>query len=295
MSAVGGEPPKTTEAWEKQIAVTDSGFAPLIDEALRKAPVKLSEEEIAGVTVRILVPDGRVPLREEVLLINLHGGGYTQFGGDCSIMESISMAAAGFKVIAVDYRMPPRHPFPAAVDDGVAVYEAMLEHYQASNIAIYGASAGGGLSAAVIIAARDKGLPLPAAAVLHTPWSDLAPIGDSYATNEGVDPTLPSYEMLRHAALLYAGEARLDNPLVSPVYADYSKGFPPTLLSTGTRDLLLNCTVRQHRKLREANIPAELHVFDAMWHGFGLMVPTEQAELERETIQFLERHLHSVD
>jgi acetyl esterase/lipase len=126
---------------------------------------------------------------------------------------------------------------------------------------------------------------------MNTPWSDLAMIGGSYYTNEGVDPMLPSYAMLGPAAELYAGHVGLDHPLVSPVYGDYTKGFPPSFLPSGTRDMLLSCTVRLHRALRSAGIEAELHVFDAMWHGFGLLVPVEGGELDREMIAFLERHL----
>ena len=103
--------------------------------------------------------------------------------------------------------MPPEHPFPAAVDDAVAVYKALLKSYQAQNIGIFGGSAGGGLAAATVIAARDSGLPLPGAVALNTPWSDLSKTGDTYFTNEWVDTQLPTYEgPLGAAARLYAGK-----------------------------------------------------------------------------------------
>jgi acetyl esterase/lipase len=186
--------------------------------------------------------------------------------------------------------MPPEHPFPAAVDDGVAVYRELLESYGAEDIAIFGTSAGGGLAAAVTLAARDAGLPLPAAVIMHTPWTDLSKTGDSYFTNDRVDPIIPTYDgQLAAAAKLYAGDAGLKHPLVSPVYADYGPGFPPALLSTGTRDLLLSATVRLHRELRRAGVPAELHVFDAMWHGLSNM--PEGQELQTEVLAFLAEHL----
>ena len=101
---------------------------------------------------------------------------------------------------------------------------------------------------------------------------------------------LPTYDGgLAQGALAYAGDAGLKHPHVSPVYADFSKGFPPSLLSTGTRDLLLSCTVRLHRALRGAGIPAELHVFEAMWHGMSMM--PEGRELHREVLAFLESNL----
>ena len=108
--------------------------------------------------------------------------------------EGLGLALAGYRVVSVDYRMPPKHPFPAAVDDGVAVYRALLSDYAAERVAIFGTSAGGGLTASVIVSARDQGLPLPAAALMHTPWSDLSKTGDTYYTREWVDPILSSYD-----------------------------------------------------------------------------------------------------
>ena len=174
--------------------------------------------------------------------------------------------------------------------DTIGVYRELLESYEAKDIAIFGTSAGGGLTAAVTLAARDAGLPLPAAVIMHTAWTDLSKTGDSYFTNDRVDPTIPTYDgALEAAANLYAGDAGLKHPLVSPVYADYQPGFPPALLSTGTRDLLLSSTVRLHRVLRRAGIPAELHVFDAMWHGLDRM--PEAQELQAEVLAFLAEHL----
>ncbi len=291
MSAAERPAPTSVEEWEAQIAESEALFGGMIRDLIDKAPVAVSRSEIDGVTVREVVPQSGTPAWEDRILLNLHGGGYTMFGGDLSVFEAVGPAAAGYRVLSVDYRMPPHHPFPAAVDDGVAVLRHLLKEYDPGKVAVYGTSAGGALTASVILAARDRGLPLPAAAVMHTPWSDLAKIGDSYETNEGVDPTLPSYEMLRAGADAYSGGEPLDHPLLSPVYGDFTGGFPPSLLSTGTRDLLLSCTVRLHRALRSAGIPADLHVYDAMWHGFPLMVPEEGKDLDRETLEFLDRHL----
>ena len=283
-------PPQSVAEWHARREATEARFWPRVEQALADSGVRVEKREMAGVTVRELLPPApREPFPGKVLM-NVHGGGYTIMGGDMSVMEGLGLAASGYRVVSVDYRMPPEHPFPAAVDDGVAVYRALLESYPPAKIAIFGTSAGGGLTAAVIVAARDAGLPLPGAAVMHTPWADLSKTGDSYYTNEGVDPILPIYDGgLEQGARLYAGEAGLKHPLVSPVYADYTKGFPPALLSTGTRDLLLSCTVRLHRALRAAGVPAELHVFEAMWHGLSMM--PEGEELHREVLAFLERQL----
>ena len=291
MSQAERPAPSSLAEWDERINETNTMIGAVLEERLKQAPISVAKGERAGVTVREVTPDDPHPERSEWVLMNLHGGGYTMLGGDVSIMEALDLARDGFRVVSVDYRMPPRHPFPAAVDDGVAVYRELLRDHSPARIAVYGSSAGGALSASVILAARDQGLPLPAAAVLHTPWSDLARIGDSYATNEGVDPMLPSYSMLDASAQAYANGTSLDDPLLSPVYGDFGRGFPPALLSTGTRDLLLSCTIRLHRAMRAAGVAAELHVFDAMWHAFPLFAPEEGKELHRETVAFLDRHL----
>ena len=283
--------PESDDQWRAHIANGNKRFDVMLAAVLAIDNIEVTESQLAGVAVRTITPKQLSKERASKALINLHGGGYAMFGGKYSAIEGVNIAAAGgFRVIAVDYRMPPDDPFPAAVDDGVAVYQALLEDYAPEDIAIFGTSAGGGLTAAVAIAARDKGLPLPAAVVLNTPWSDLSKTGDSYYANEGIDPMLTSYDgSLAAMARIYAGEQDLKHPLISPVYADFEPGFPPALLISGTRDLLLSPTVRLHRALRAANIEAELHVFEAMWHGFGNT--PEGREATRESILFLEEKL----
>ncbi len=283
--------PQTAEQWRALSAQMEARFAPALAARIAALPVRITRKEMGGVPVREIVPKPPLEPRAGKVLLNVHGGGYFAMGGDLSVMEGLGLAVEGpYRVVSVDYRMPPDDPFPAAVNDGVAVYRELLKSTEPGNIAIFGSSAGGGLAAAVTLAARDQGLPLPGAVVMHTPWADLSKTGDSYFTNEGVDPVLPTYDgVLEGAALIYAGDAGLNHPLVSPVYADFAPGFPPALLSTGTRDLLLSPTVRLHRKLRRAGVPAELHVFDAMWHGLSMM--PEGAELQAEVLVFLDKNL----
>lgn len=289
----GEKIPSSKAEWRQTLQASTRQFQPILD-TLVDAPVSIQKSELASVTVRYITPINLAADHQEYILMNVHGGAYVHFGGDLSVLEGIGVAtASGYKVVSVDYRMPPDHPFPAAVDDSVAVYEALLKDYAPENIVIFGASAGGGLTAATIVQARDKGLPLPAAAIMNTPWSDLSKTGDTYYTLAGVDPILPYYDgFLAAAAELYAGEYGLMHPLVSPVYADFKPGFPPSLLISGTRDLLLSCTVRLHLALRDAGVSADLLVFEAMWHGFGVDTRmSESQQASREISQFLQRHL----
>ena len=219
--------------------------------------------------------------------IDFHGGALVFGGGDaCRAGAQMQADLHGVRCYGVDYRMPPEHPFPAAVEDGVSTYRYVLERHGPENIVVGGRSAGGNIAVATLLRARDEGLPLPAGLVLLSPQVDLTESGDSFATLQLIDVVLPG--TLKSSNLLYANGADLADPRVSPLFADLT-GFPPTFLQSGTRDLFLSNTVRMHRALRRAGASAELHVFEGMPHGgFGGATP-EDRELLEEIARFVER------
>ena len=271
-------------AWRAHIASVNEGLRPLLERIGSDLPMKVEEREVAGVRLYDITPPGASPESGGIIL-DMHGGGLILCAGELCRTMGVGVAARfQERVWAVDYRMPPDHPYPAALDDGLAVYRALLRERSPQEIIISGASAGGNLAAALILRARDEGLPLPAAALLNTPEIDLTESGDSFQTNLGVDQGLSS---LMPANLLYANGEDLRHPYLSPLFGDFSKGFPPTLLATGTRDLYLSNTVRMHRALRAADIPAELHVVEAGGHG-GLPGAPEGEEIDREVRRFIE-------
>jgi acetyl esterase/lipase len=182
--------------------------------------------------------------------------------------------------------MPPDHPYPAPLDDCVAVYRALLEVRPPEKILVGGGSAGGNLVAAMLLRAKDEGLPMPAALALFTPEIDLTESGDSFDTNAGVDYVL--VDRLTDSIALYAGDHDLTHPYLSPIFGDVT-GFPPTFVQAGTRDLFLSNAVRFHRKLRDAGVDAELHVWEAMPHG-GFFGAPEDAEMAVELRRFLAKH-----
>jgi acetyl esterase/lipase len=243
----------------------------------RLCPNQLVDDKIAGVPVHIVTPDEMPAQNADKVLLNLHGGGFNSDSG--SYTESIPIASfAKIKVVAVLYRLAPENPFPAAVDDSVAVYKELLKTYKPSHIVIYGTSAGAILTAEVAVKLKQLGLPQPAALGIFSGMGDFAREGDSislyalrglsgYLDPPGAGPHDPDY--------VAATDPR--NPVLSPIYADLH-GLPPTLFVTSTRDLLLSGTVNLHRAYLNAGVDARLVVFDALTHAFWYdpMLPEAQ-------------------
>lgn len=276
--------------WHKMISATDEMMLAMFRESGLTAPAgcRVEEMSVAGVAVYAVTPADLDPEDSRVYL-DIHGGAFIVGGGEvCRAVAIMTARKFGMRVWSVDYRMPPDHPHPAAVDDCVAVYRALVGEYRPEEIVVGGVSAGGNLSAALILRARDQGLPLPAAAVLLTPVVDLTQSGDTFQTNLGVDTVITSNDP--GALLLYAGGCDLRDPYLSPLFGDLTQGFPPTLLASGTRDILLSDTVRMHRALRAAGVPAELHVLEAAPHGFFHGRAPEDRELDREVRCFIQDH-----
>ncbi|MEM7503887.1 MAG: alpha/beta hydrolase [Pseudomonadota bacterium] len=287
-------PPADAEGWRQLISATDTQRAAAMASVLEETGVTLEEDSMAGVRVYRLAPATVAAKHEGRVFLYLHGGAYVYGNGLAGVFEAILIAArVQIPVTSVDYRMPPDHPFPAAVDDAVAVYEALSEALSAGSIALGGTSAGGGLALATVHRLLASGQTPPGAIYAGTPWADLSKTGDTLFTNEVLDRVLVTYDAgLGAAAELYAGEMDLKDPLLSPVYGDFS-GFPPTILTTGTRDLFLSDVARTHRKLRAAGIESDLHVYEGMSHAGYLVSPDipESIDMYREIDRFIDLHL----
>ncbi len=284
--------PDATEEWRRRIEMINTSGAPRVAQMLDlcEGRARIETRHIAGVVVHVATPVTPRPGREHWLRIAVHGGALIYFGGAYARAEAGLLAMqSGCEAWSVDYRVPPDHPFPAAIEDVVAVYGEALRHRGAARIALSGASAGGNIAAAAVLAARERGMTLPAALGLFTPQCDLTESGDSFFTNQDIDNALPG--RLAEEIALYANGADLRQPLLSPLFADFSRGFPASFIQTGTRDLFLSNSVRMHRALRAAGISAELHVWEAMPHGgFGFDAP-EMIEMQQEFDRFLSRQL----
>lgn len=274
--------------WTALVSRMDATIVGLISPRLPTQGYTQETRTMAGVTTYVITPHG-VAADDPHVFLDIHGGGFVLGCGEACRLMAIGMALrTGVRVMSVDYRMPPDHPFPAGLDDCMAVYRDLLGTHRPEDIVVGGVSAGGNLAGALTLRARDEGLPMPAAVVMMTPASDITGAGDTFHTLCGIDPVLPS--AMPEMMALYAGGAPLDHPYVSPLFGDFKPGFPPTFLQSGTRDLLLSSTVRMHRKLRSSGIAAELHVFEAMPHGgFGGGTP-DDLEVTMELRRFLATH-----
>jgi len=287
--------PRSVEAWRAFIASADEQ-ARAMDPFLKATfPHERQVREIAGVTVRDIIPATFDATKAGVLL-HFHGGGYTMHGGEASVSEAILAAHySRRRAISVDYRMPPDHPYPAAIDDADAVWSALIQERAPNSIGVIGTSAGGGLSLALGLRLKMSGRALPGAFAVGTPWADLTGASDSYRTNEGVDGIFTTYDGVPAGmAALYAGGTPLTDPLISPVFGDFA-GFAPTILTTGTRDILLSDTVRIHRKLRAAGVESQLEVHEAMSHAEYIYAFTspESATAFNDIAAFFDRHLQA--
>ncbi|HLG89575.1 MAG TPA: alpha/beta hydrolase fold domain-containing protein [Alphaproteobacteria bacterium] len=180
---------------------------------------------------------------------------------------------SGIKVVSVDYTPAPTARWREIMDQVVAVYRAVLAATgDANQIGIWGDSAGGSIVAGAALKLRDEGVPMPAAIVLWAPWSDVSMAGDTYTTLAAADPLL-AIDRLKASANAYADPVDQKNPYVSPVYGDYSKGFPPTLIQCGTRDMFLSSCVREYQAISEAGMSATLDLYEGMVHVFQPMAP----------------------
>ncbi len=282
--------PDDLPGWRRAIDQVAEMFAPLSAMMLEQSGATVEKTDVGGAQVYVATPRGLAASDEDKAHIYIHGGGWAYMGGEaCAGQGAAQAGRLGWRTWSVDYRYPPFHRFPAALDDCVTVYRELLKTHRPENIVISGGSAGGNLTAATGLRIRDEGLPLPAALGLMTPCTDGALLSDSFSVNDQLD-------FLKAATMadfwtVYAGDHDRKDPYLSPVYGDYSKGFPPTFLQTGTRDLLLSDTVRLHRALRAAGVEAELHVWEAMPHGgFGGAAP-EDADMTRELKRFFAARL----
>ncbi|MHA1133045.1 MAG: alpha/beta hydrolase [Alphaproteobacteria bacterium] len=287
--------PETREAWLKLRALFDAPGDELGRKGAAHNGATYEVTEIGGVPAYVVTPKSINARWGDRVFVHVHGGAFVFGGGDSVLREAVWAAdGLGVKVISVDYRRPPLDAFPAAIEDVVAVWQEVIKDQAPNATALFGTSAGGNLTLATTLRLKELGLPLPGALFAGTPATDLENISDTWHTLEGLDPLGKREGLIEAAFNLYAGERDLSNPLLSPINGDLA-GFPPTILVSGTRDLLLSDTVRIHRALRKAGVEADLHVYDGQAHGDYLQNLTgfvpESEDAQKELYAFFDEHL----
>jgi acetyl esterase/lipase len=274
-----------------------AAFTPFLDRALALYPATIEPQVIGGVNTDVVTPRGGVPARRrDQVLIELHNGGFLNGAGIMGKLESVPIAASGgFKVVAVDYRQAPEYKFPAATEDVVKVYKALLTRYRPRNIGIYGCSAGGFLTAETIALLQKENLPLPGAIGIFCASAGGWAGGDSTylaAPFERGAPPVPS----AHAAVTdsaYFSDADMNDPAVSPIVSPAILArFPPTLVISGTRDITMSAAIHTHAELVKQGVDAELHIWDGLGHGFFLDATLPESKDAYAIIfKFFDRHL----
>jgi acetyl esterase/lipase len=234
-----------------------------------------------GVPAEWIVAPGAV---QDRVILYLHGGGYVigSINTHRAMIARIARASNA-RALAIDYRLAPEHPFPAAVDDATAAYKWLLaEGYEPRKIVIAGDSAGGGLTLAALVALRDSGVPMPAGAVPISPWTDLEGTGESVRSRAAKDPMVTQAN-LAESAKQYYGAHDPKNPLVSPLHANF-RGLPPMLIHVGDAEILLDDATRVAERAKLAGVDVELEVWDDMihvWHVFAKLLPEGQQAIDK--------------
>jgi epsilon-lactone hydrolase len=237
--------------------------------------------EAAGVKGEWIVPPGAA---DDRVILYLHGGGYVMGSVNThrAMVARIARAAQS-KALAIDYRLAPEDPFPAAVEDATAVYKWLLaQGYKPGKIVISGDSAGGGLALATILAIRDQGVALPAATATISPWTDMEATGNSVTTKAARDPMVDQAS-LKPMAKVYVGDKDPRNPLASPLHGDY-RGMPPMLIQVGEAEILLDDSTRVAERAKAAGVNVELEVWQDMmhvWHVFAKILPEGQQAIDK--------------
>jgi acetyl esterase/lipase len=249
--------------------------------------VEVERTDMDGLRVAWIRPTGAD--KEKVFLF-LHGGGYVTGSINSHLMLCIPVAQTlKMNVLAPEYRLAPEHPFPAALEDAVKTYRWLLaQGIDSRDIVISGDSAGGGLALATMLALRENHEPLPAAIICMSPWADLTHRGQSHITKADAEAMLKT-NVLKEWALCYTDETNLNNPLVSPVYADFH-GFPPLLIQVGRDEILLDDSLTLANKAKADGVDVTLRVWDDMWHAWpvlGELIPESGMAVE-EMKQFLD-------
>jgi monoterpene epsilon-lactone hydrolase len=264
---------------------TRAAYEPWVEEAIAGFAGEIKDLEIAGVACKQLTPEDWSQ-QEDACIQYAYGGGYVSGSTYEDLIIALPLAQfSNARVVMVDYRLSPEHCYPAPQQDMQRVYPILADVYGAERLAVCGESAGGNQALGLLLHIRNNGLMMPACAALLSPWCDLA---DPHDDDEGQDPTL-NKAWVRTAASWHAGGHALDDPGISPIYGELS-GLPPTLITTGSRDLLCGMSERLAGRLGEAGVECRLEVGKGLWHVYEFYPIPEAEKSIRGIADFIRAH-----
>jgi len=265
--------PNDIEGWKKVNAAFEQEALKKSEEVVKQLQVDVTNKNLGGVPILEVTPKGWVDNGK--LLLYTHGGAYTSFRARSTLpIAALVASQTGLRVLSVDYTTPPQAKWQEVTDQVVSVFKTLTKQgFRMQDLAIYGDSSGGGLAAGAVLKLRDAGLGMPAAVVLWCPWADITETGDTYVTLREAEPNYLYQTALRPSADAYADPKDQKNPYVSPVYGDFKKGFPPTLIQGGTREIFLSNFVRLYQAIDTAGQIVKLDIYEGMPHVFQIKAP----------------------
>ncbi len=268
------ERPKTLEEWDQANAQLDRIARPTSTAAADALHVTRTEDHLGGVPVLRVRPANFKPGGPVILY--MHGGAFTFFSAANSLaIPAMMSSASGHEVISIDYTLAPRADWHVITDQILSVYKAVLATgVKPQSVGLMGDSAGGNLSAGSVIKMREQHLPLPGALYLIAPGVDITGAGDTYTPLAAADPVLSAETSVWSRESYVPVAADRMNPIVSPVYADYTQPFPPTMIQGGTREIVLSSSVREYQAIRAGGKEAVLDIYEGMPHVFMSLIPS---------------------
>ncbi len=283
--------PDNIDAWHQLHFVNEQVMKDVNDKVVAHTGVRINEEQLGSVPVLDIRPpnwknNGKV-------LLYTHGGAHTLYSARSTLISSANMSVAtGLRVISIDYMTAPIANWHQMQAQVMSVFKALLKSdYSMDDIAIYGDSSGAGLAISSVLNLRDNGMGMPAAVVLWSPWVDISDTGDTATTLKSDDPILSYDNLLHNSAKAYAAGIELTDPRVSPLYADFTKGFPPSMIQVGTKEMLLSGSVRLYQRLEASGQKTKLDVYEGMWHLFQVNPIPEAGVALGKSAAFINQNL----
>jgi acetyl esterase/lipase len=282
--------PGDLATWKKVQAFIEKDALTQSEPIVKRYTPTITERNVGGIPAQDVRPKGWKESRKVVVYV--HGGAHVLYSAKSTLGRAAIFADdTGHRVISVDYTLAPEAKFNQMSDEVIAVIQALLkENHSLNDILIYGDSSGGGLAAATVLKMRDKGIGMPAAAALVSPWVDVTRTGDTEFTLAHAEPSYLYEKHSKYAAGAYADPKDQKHPYASPVYGDFSKGFPPTLIQGGTKEILLSGFIRLYQAIDTAGFSAKLDIYEGMPHNFVSRIPgAPESKVARRKIRYFVR------